>query len=221
MKKKGGLRYAGGPVPDPFQYAPYFVRSSAWYEGELCIFIALEYMALGDLQGYLGKAIPETEARTITVQLLEGLRLMHDEGFAHRDLKPANIFVTSKGPSWKVKIGDFGVSKQVDQDKEAAVDGSGFAYTPAVDIWSLGVITFYMLTGRLPFEGLRGLFKYMDKPDDSPFRAKVSKLAENEAMQEVDEEVVPDYRRGLSNYLLLQFQANFAIFMASLIAPAQ
>lgn len=48
----------------------------------------MEYMALGDLQGYLGKAIPETEARTITVQLLEGLRLMHDEGFAHRDLKP-------------------------------------------------------------------------------------------------------------------------------------
>ncbi|KAF4173939.1 hypothetical protein CNMCM8694_008423 [Aspergillus lentulus] len=120
-----------GPVPDPFQ----------------CTHLICPVFGLGSL----GKAIPETEARTITVQLLEGLRLMHDEGFAHRDLKPPNIFVTSKGPSWKVKIGDFGVSKQVDQDvtafctvigtpsylapeifgrqKEAAVDGSASAYS--------------------------------------------------------------------------------------------
>ncbi|KAJ5746945.1 kinase-like protein [Penicillium nucicola] len=171
------------------QYADYFVRSSGWYENEHSIFIAMEYMRLGDLQQYLGKAIPEVEAQTITFQLLDALAFMHKDGYAHRDLKPANIFVSSKGPDWWIKIGDFGVSKRVDHDLTAlrtaigtlsymapemllnkhktVPDTPNFVYTSAVDIWSVGVIAFYILTGELPFSGIPALLQYTMNPDDS------------------------------------------------------
>jgi len=48
----------------------------------------MAYHPFGDLQQYLSHPLPEAEAAHITEQLLEGLRHMHDNGFAHRDLKP-------------------------------------------------------------------------------------------------------------------------------------
>ena len=50
--------------------------------------IAMEYIDLGDLRDYLEVERPESEAKAITRQLLEGLLVIHQEGFAHRDLKP-------------------------------------------------------------------------------------------------------------------------------------
>jgi calcium/calmodulin-dependent protein kinase I len=49
----------------------------------------MEYIQLGDLEGYLENCLTCTEARHITQQLLEGLGFMHENNFAHRDLKPA------------------------------------------------------------------------------------------------------------------------------------
>jgi calcium/calmodulin-dependent protein kinase I len=49
----------------------------------------MEYMEYGDLNLYLEKPLPENEARYITLQVAEGLKLLHENGFAHRDLKPA------------------------------------------------------------------------------------------------------------------------------------
>ena len=55
----------------------------------------------------------ERDIREIIIQLLHGLKNMHTEGFAHRDLKPANMFVVQNSPSWRVKLGDFGISKYI------------------------------------------------------------------------------------------------------------
>ncbi|OQD65821.1 hypothetical protein PENPOL_c005G06713 [Penicillium polonicum] len=72
------------------KYKACFVKSFGWYEGPGQLFIAMEYLELGDLLGYLDQRppLPEAEAQDIASQILEGLDMMHENGFAHRDLKP-------------------------------------------------------------------------------------------------------------------------------------
>jgi serine/threonine protein kinase len=70
------------------QYEMCFAKSFGWYESDDCVFIAMEYFPLGDLQSYLSSPLSEKEAKQIASQILEGLSFMHDNGFAHRDLKP-------------------------------------------------------------------------------------------------------------------------------------
>lgn len=73
------------------EYAKNFVKSFGWFETPAReLFIAMEYLAKGDLRKYLHASPPLTivEAQHIAFQLLEGLSAMHEHGFAHRDLKP-------------------------------------------------------------------------------------------------------------------------------------
>lgn len=72
------------------------------------MFLAMEYMPLGDLEQNLQQfekspthersALPEDEVQEITRQIIEGLNIMHAKGFAHRNLKPQNAFVVQKQP---------------------------------------------------------------------------------------------------------------------------
>ncbi|MCJ1424382.1 hypothetical protein MMC29_002270 [Sticta canariensis] len=132
----------------------------------------MEYLPNGDLHQYLSSPLPEKESQQIVLQILEGLQFMHDFGFAHRDLKPANILIVCKGPDWWVKIADFGISKrateghtvlrtQIGTPAFAAPEVLGCfqlddtsidSYTNAVDIWSLGVMIFRILTSKPPFK---------------------------------------------------------------------
>ncbi|KAJ6186651.1 hypothetical protein N7519_007952 [Penicillium mononematosum] len=100
------------------QYERCFVKSFGWYQNEASFVIAMEYLELGDLHDYLlnkKQPLPEIETRCIMSQILEGLDLMHDNGFAHRDLKRRNILLRSCPPDdWWVKIADFGISKRIE-----------------------------------------------------------------------------------------------------------
>ncbi|CAG9944869.1 unnamed protein product [Clonostachys rosea f. rosea IK726] len=165
-------------------------KSLGWYESEHSIFIAMEYMEHGDLQGYLSRPFHEEETKQIIFQLLEGLCFMHDNGFAHRDLKPANILVSEPSPHWWVKIGDFGISKRAEKKATAfrtlvgtrgylapevmgiystedvmgvhpAGDDSSSIYTVAVDIWALGAIMFRLLNNRNAFGDPHRLARYV------------------------------------------------------------
>jgi serine/threonine protein kinase len=64
------------------------VKSSGWFENTESLFIAMEYLPLGDLGNYMTQLFRENEAQQIAFQLLEGLDFMHSNGFVHRDLKP-------------------------------------------------------------------------------------------------------------------------------------
>ena len=70
------------------QHEDFFVQLFGWYESDHYIHIAMEYISYGNLRNYLKMGRSESEAKVITRQLLEGLVVMHQEGFAHRDLKP-------------------------------------------------------------------------------------------------------------------------------------
>ena len=67
------------------------MKSFGWFEDKHFVFIAMEYIANGDLERYLQHkpALDEFDARQVMFQIVEGLDFMHENGFSHRDLKPA------------------------------------------------------------------------------------------------------------------------------------
>ncbi|KAI8725513.1 Protein kinase domain-containing protein [Fusarium sp. LHS14.1] len=105
------------------KYRHCFVRSEAWYELNGRIFMAMEFMPLGDLQTNLqDKPLSEFEGRQITEQLLEAVGFMHNSGFLHCDLKPSNIMVVAGAPDWYVRVADFGISRRsTDSDTSAFI----------------------------------------------------------------------------------------------------
>jgi Serine/threonine protein kinase len=119
------------------------------------------------------RVLPLEFAVSVAAQIAVALYSAHGKGIIHRDLKPENILLTTKEGNYPfVKIVDFGISKILQDDvkpderlrtltKSGAIFGTpeymspeqaaGESVEPASDIYSLGVIMYEMLTGRLPF----------------------------------------------------------------------
>eukprot|EP00440_Ansanella_granifera_P049401 gb/GFBE01053529.1/.p1 GENE.gb/GFBE01053529.1/~~gb/GFBE01053529.1/.p1 ORF type:complete len:344 (+),score=85.57 gb/GFBE01053529.1/:1-1032(+) len=109
---------------------------------------------------------PEHEAKLAVIQLLEAVSYFHSKGIMHRDLKPENILLASKVSNTDIKISDFGLAK-MSRDfprrlpRSHSICGSDFYLAPEVikqeeygreiDIWAVGVITYVLLSGSLPF----------------------------------------------------------------------
>ena len=105
------------------------------------------------------------EALDIAIQTAQGLQAAHEKGIVHRDIKSANLMVTAQG---QVKVMDFGLAQLAERSqltKTATILGTPAYMSPEqaqrlptdrrTDIWSLGVVIYEMVTGRLPFEGER------------------------------------------------------------------
>ena len=146
---------------------PNIVRLLDHLENNDYIYIVTEYIEGGTLGNYFKKKkfnFSERQATCIMSQLANGVKYLHQYGIVHRDLKPDNIMITQQNEFGVIKIMDFGLSKIVSPN-EKMVDGYGTLsyvapevllrtpYNKEVDIWSMGVILFYMLSGHLPFRG--------------------------------------------------------------------
>lgn len=107
--------------------------------------------------------VPPAETRGLLVQVARGLGAAHRRGIVHRDIKPGNVLVTSEGV---VKVLDFGVARLVGSERVTlaghAVGTSGYmapeilrgeAGDQRSDLWSLGILSYELLTGRRPFRG--------------------------------------------------------------------
>jgi calcium-dependent protein kinase len=109
------------------------------------------------------KHLTEKEAALIMQQLLGALAYLHSNNISHRDIKPENFMLSIKDDPTCVKMIDFGLSKDFSgQDSMSTMSGSPYYIAPEVflqnynmkiDIWSLGVVLYIMLSGKVPFPG--------------------------------------------------------------------
>ncbi|MGN0778242.1 MAG: Stk1 family PASTA domain-containing Ser/Thr kinase [Aristaeellaceae bacterium] len=128
-------------------------------------YLVIEYVqgkTLKDLIREKGR-IPPVTAAQITIRILSALQHAHQNGIIHRDIKPQNILVHEDG---HIKVADFGIARMANSSTLSRSDtvmgsvhyfspeqASGQAADVTSDIYSVGVVLYEMLTGRVPFDG--------------------------------------------------------------------
>ena len=130
------------------------------------IFLAMAYLEGRTVKDKIAeRPLKLDEALEIAIQIAQGLKAAHEKEIVHRDIKPANLMLTSQG---QVKIMDFGLAQLAEASKltkTRTLLGTPAYMSPEqarrkptdrrTDVWSLGVVIYEMVTGRLPFEGER------------------------------------------------------------------
>ncbi len=130
-------------------------------------FITMEYVEGETLQEHVvarGGSLPETEAVEIVIRIAEALGAAHEKGIVHRDVKPSNVLISNLG---EIKVGDFGLALDLWTDEKISQTGQmmgtpdymspeqweGQEIGPSSDLFSLGVLFYYLLSGRTPHAG--------------------------------------------------------------------
>jgi hypothetical protein len=126
-------------------------------------YIVMQYVEAGTLKELLGQPINLIAAADVIEQIADALDYAHEQGIVHRDVKPSNVLM-DRG-RW-VLLSDFGLAKMVEGSQQLTGSGVGVG-TPAymapeqgqglksdrrADIYSLGIVLYEMVTGRVPFE---------------------------------------------------------------------
>ncbi|KAH0956440.1 hypothetical protein HN011_000363 [Eciton burchellii] len=175
---------------------PNIVQLLETFEDKHKVYLVMELVTGGELFDRIVEkgSYTEKDASGLIKQVLEAVDYMHDQGVVHRDLKPENLLYYSSDEDSKIMISDFGLSKMEDSGIMATACGTpGYVapevlaqkpYGKAVDVWSIGVISYILLCGYPPFydENDANLFAQILKGEfefDSPYWDDISDSAKD------------------------------------------
>jgi serine/threonine-protein kinase len=158
--------------------------------GHDCWAVEMEYVEGGTLADRLEREgrLPVREVLRILRGILTGLHAAHENGVIHRDIKPANVLLGSRDGA--IKLMDFGLSRAMGDAtlSISSLDGfigsphfvapeiiAGIPAAPASDLWSVGVLAYQALAGRLPFDAanLPDLFDVIQRADPEPLSGTI------------------------------------------------
>ena len=153
---------------------PNITKILEMFEDKKYILIIMEYINGGNLFSFVKKRrkLSEKTAKFLFKQIIEGIKHIHQHNIVHRDIKLENILIDINN---NIKICDFGIGKILSSDKELLYDQCGTPMYmapeiflsskkngyegPPVDIWSSGIALYIMLSGTLPFDINKKIFK--------------------------------------------------------------
>jgi len=142
-------------------------------------YIAMQYVEGATLKQLIERGLAPDQAVELIRQVLEAARFAHRNGIVHRDLKPQNVIVDPEG---KAIVTDFGIARAGVSDitQTGSVMGTphylspeqaqGFEVTAVSDLYSIGVMLYEALTGRVPFEGESAVAVAMKQVSQAPQR---------------------------------------------------
>eukprot|EP01129_Flabellula_baltica_P008776 TRINITY_DN3515_c0_g1_i1.p1 TRINITY_DN3515_c0_g1~~TRINITY_DN3515_c0_g1_i1.p1 ORF type:complete len:221 (+),score=50.38 TRINITY_DN3515_c0_g1_i1:472-1134(+) len=130
------------------------------YETETKVYLVLELLKGGDVSQLLEIEDNEEEVKYVVKEILKGLMRIHELGAMHRDIKPENIIYTDS-VGGNLKLIDFGLASLINEpamrsrvgtsDYQAPAMFTNKTYDSQVDLWSLGALVYYLLSGVKPF----------------------------------------------------------------------
>ena len=145
---------------------PNIIKLYDVFENEKYIYIIMEYCPGGDLFSYIEKRgfkLKEERAAEIIHKLSTTVYFLHQYGIVHRDLKPENILMTDDSDSADIRLVDFGLGKIIGPGETCTEPFGTFSYVAPevlkekpydfkVDLFSIGIITYLLVAGFLPFD---------------------------------------------------------------------
>lgn len=170
---------------------PNIVQIHDFGEQDDITYIVMEYVDSGTLKDRLKKPLAVPEAIDYIIQAAQGLNCAHHNGIVHRDVKPANMLVRKDG---HLLLSDFGIAKILEGTTNltrvgtgigtpqymSPEQGAGQAVDRRSDIYSLGIVLFHCLTGRVPFTA------------DNPLKVTMKHLQEPLPIERLTAESIPE-----------------------------
>ena len=143
---------------------PNIIKFYETYNDNYYFHIVMELCRGKDLLSRINKGINDEKIiATIIMKILHSISYCHSKGISHRDLKPDNIIFESPDIDSDIKLIDFGLSKKFkSSEKLHSILGTPYYVAPEIltknynekcDIWSVGIITYLLIVGDVPFKG--------------------------------------------------------------------